>query len=414
MGVFSLLPFGEQDENGSWILRGINLPAVIPDGTTARPGVTNVVAIAPAPIPVRRVVVTNELWHESFPDLLGTLSHGRKSAVLNNRSLPPVDPVPYQYTYVYEDNGEGDIPGCADHRQPGQLAQLHRRAGHGRLAADPGRQCPGQYRPGRRILPSGLTRRTLGSSASRDVLTNASYFDFVDVPIGATNLTVWLYNDSTTILPVELYLRRGDLPTQTNFDQMLVVTSSSGYLSVNLDSVPPLNAGRYYLGVFNTNEIPQAIRLDAMVDLDPGGSVPVTYTSAGPAPILDDAVSVSTIHVTNTSPILSLDVGVRIDHPRVSDLVLTLVSPSGTRVLLDENRGGASPDGLGLNVILTNTFVTNSSYGPAASTNIIHTPSTSGNLTISYNFWSEPDTLRVYCGTNLIPHRIRLQVRSPT
>ena len=73
MGVFSLLPFGEQDQNGSWYLRGINLPAVIPDGTTAQAGVTNVVAIAPAPIAVRRVVVTNELWHESFTDLLGTL-----------------------------------------------------------------------------------------------------------------------------------------------------------------------------------------------------------------------------------------------------------------------------------------------------------------------------------------------------
>ncbi len=66
MGVFSLLPFGQQDENGSWILRGINLPAVIPDGTAALPGVTNVIAIAPAPIAVRRVVVTNELWHERF------------------------------------------------------------------------------------------------------------------------------------------------------------------------------------------------------------------------------------------------------------------------------------------------------------------------------------------------------------
>ena len=402
MGVFSLLPFGEKDESGTWILRGINLPALIPDGTTVRPGVTNVVAIAPEPIPVRRVVVTNELWHDSFPDLLGTLSHGRKSAVLNNRSLPPVAPAPYQYTYVYEDNDEGDIPAAQDTDSPGSLLNFVGEEGLGVWLLTLEDNAPGNT--GRvQNLTIRLDPQNLGSLVSRDVLTNASYFDFVDVPIGATNLTVWLYNDSTTILPVELYLRRGDLPTQTNFNQMLVVTSPSGYLSVNLDSFPPLNAGRYYLGVFNTNEIPQAIRLDAMVDLDPGGSVPVTYTSAGPAPILDDAVSVSTIHVTNTSPILSLDVGVRIDHPRVSDLVLTLVSPSGTRVLLDENRGGATPGGLGLNVILTNTFVTNSSYGPAASTNIIHTPSTSGNLTISYNFWSEPDTLRVYCGTNLIP-----------
>jgi len=183
---------------------------------------------------------------------------------------------------------------------------------------------------------------------------------------------------------------------------MLVVTSLSGYLSVNL-ATGPINAGRYYLGVFNSNAIPQAIRLDAIVDLDPGGSIPVAYTSAGMAPILDDAVSVSTIHVTNASPILSIDVGVRIDHPRVSDLVLTLVSPSGTRVLLDENRGGTSSNGMGLNVILTNISVASSSYGAAASTNIIPAPATSGNLVIDYDFWSEADTLHVYLGTNLSP-----------
>jgi hypothetical protein len=44
-----------------------------------------------------------------------------------------------------------------------------------------------------------------------------------------------------------------------------------------------------------------------------------------------------------------------------------------------------------------------SSDVPADSTNIISTTSSSGSLTIDYNFWSEPDTLHVYCGTNLTP-----------
>ena len=96
MGVFSQLPFGDQGSDGSWTLRGINLPACIADGDAALPGTTNVVAIAPAPVPVRRVVVTNEVWHEHFPDLTGTLSHGRQSAVLNHNSQPPVVPVPYR------------------------------------------------------------------------------------------------------------------------------------------------------------------------------------------------------------------------------------------------------------------------------------------------------------------------------
>ena len=144
------------------------------------------------------------------------------------------------------------------------------------------------------------------------------------------------------------------------------------------------------------------------MDLDLGGVVPVTYAAAAPILILDDAVSVSTIHIANSNPILSLDVGVRIDHPRVSNLVLTLVSPSGTRVLLDENRGGASPSGMGLDINLTNNLSASSEDGPAASTNIINTPSSSGDLAINYKFYNEPDTLHVYCGTNLIPANLIL------
>ena len=38
--------------------------------------------------------------------------------------------------------------------------------------------------------------------------------------------------------------------------------------------------------------------------------------------------------------IADVKVGVRIDHPRVSDLALHLTSPQGSRILLAENRGG--------------------------------------------------------------------------
>ena len=248
MGVFSLLPFGEQDQNGNWMLRGINLPAVIPDGSAARPGVTNVIALAPAPIPVRRVVVTNEVWHESFADLLGTLSHGRKSAVLNNHSLPPVDPVPYQYTYVYEDNGEGDIPGAQPSDGPGSLRNFIGEQGMGVWLLTMADTVSGHTG-----LVENLTIRLDPQNdingTDRQVAANAFSFDFLDVPIGATNLTVWLYNDSATPLPVGLYLRRGSLPDETNFDQMLTITPPSGCLSVDLTTLPPLNPGRYYFGV---------------------------------------------------------------------------------------------------------------------------------------------------------------------
>jgi subtilisin-like proprotein convertase family protein len=395
MGVFSLLPFAGQDQNGSWILRGINLPAVIPDATTAQPGVTNVVALAPAPIPVRRVVVTNELWHESFTDLLGTLSHGQQSAVLNNHSLPPVDPVPYQYTYIYEDNDEGDIPGSQNTDSPGSLRNFIGEQGQGVWLLTMTDDVLGHTG-----LVENLTLRldpqNVASAASRDVLTNAFSFDFLDVPLGATNLTVCLYNDSDTPLPLGLYLRRGALPSLTAFDQMLSINPPSGCLSVNLSTLPPLDPGRYYLGVFNSNAIPQTIGLDTSVDLDPGGAVPVTYASAGPTPILEDAITNASLFVSNCQPIASLDVALLVNDPNISDRVFTLISPAGTRVLLFENRGGATTNGLGGIVVRTNIFPTRTAGNYLADTNILQVGANQGTLFVDYNMYLLPDTMDVY------------------
>ena len=65
-------------------------------------------------------------------------------------------------------------------------------------------------------------------------------------------------------------------------------------------------------------------------------------------PILDDAVT--DIYLTNNlhNIISSLDVGLLISDPRVSDLAITLISPNGTRVLLFENRGALTTNGLGI------------------------------------------------------------------
>ena len=67
----------------------------------------------------------------------------------------------------------------------------------------------------------------------------------------------------------------------------------------------------------------------------------LTDATTAPVPILDDAVT--DIFLTNNlhSIISSLDVGLLLNDPRVSDLAITLISPNGTRVLLFENRGAA-------------------------------------------------------------------------
>ena len=178
MGVFSLLPFGEQDQNGNWILQGINVPALIPDGTAARPGVTNVVAIAPAPIPVRRVVVTNESGTRAFPTSSAPSLMASKSVVLNNHSLPPVDPVPYQYTYIYEDNGEGDIPGAQPTDGPGSLRNFIGEQGNGRLAADYGGHGLRPYR----VETDGQVFHQPGMSEPVSSSSSVSFSDMAKMP----------------------------------------------------------------------------------------------------------------------------------------------------------------------------------------------------------------------------------------
>src|SRR5262249_26095266 len=92
----------------------------------------------------------------------------------------------------------------------------------------------------------------------------------------------------------------------------------------------------------------------------------------------------------------AVEVGVRIDHPRVSDLMLHLIAPDGTRVLLEQNRGALDANGMGYSVFSTNIIPVSSSGGPQASTNVVDTGQTSGNINISYNFFDIPDELRVY------------------
>jgi len=55
--------------------------------------------------------------------------------------------------------------------------------------------------------------------------------------------------------------------------------------------------------------------------------------------------------VTNDFLVGAVEVGVRIDHPRIADLDLHLVSPQGTRLLLSENRGHTN---IAYGVTLTN------------------------------------------------------------
>ena len=83
-------------------------------------------------------------------------------------------------------------------------------------------------------------------------------------------------------------------------------------------------------------------------------------------------------------------------------MVFTLISPSGTRVLLFENRGGATTNGLGGTVLRTNIFPTRTAGDYMANTNILHVGTNQGTLFVSYDMYTEPDTMHVYYDNVLI------------
>jgi subtilisin-like proprotein convertase family protein len=98
----------------------------------------------------------------------------------------------------------------------------------------------------------------------------------------------------------------------------------------------------------------------------------------------------------------SVDVGLRIDHPRVSDLAVTLISPRGTRVLLVENRGGTDPNGFGSSLTVTNFVPVAATGGAAGQTNYIDTGAFAGDITIDYTFFELPDQMTVYYNDALL------------
>src|SRR6202041_2886955 len=113
--------------------------------------------------------------------------------------------------------------------------------------------------------------------------------------------------------------------------------------------------------------------------------------SIGNEPIPDDAVMDSTNYVGQNSKVVSAEVGVRINHPRESDLVMTLISPAGTRVLLAENRGGLDNHGYGSGLYLTNYSGPINSGSFTGNTNVINVLANGGTLLINYNFFQVAD-----------------------
>ena len=400
-GDSSPIPFGSTDEQGNFHGYGHRRFAPIPDDNAQGVDVFVLAFGRALPRLTKSAVATNTISHELMGDLVGTLTHRGTAdfAVLNNHS--PDTPVVNQ-TFLYDDTGK--VPGSRRTDGPGSLLNFRGKKASGVWNLKEVDNALGHLGTNNQFGLFLENQQDLEDGATFHLVAGQCDDAFFTVPPEATNMTlnVLLTNGAG---PLFVEICTFDAPQCAAGCKSTLMSPPGGSLSIGINDDPPLNAGTYIVTFCNLG--PDTIDFFAQVTNQLGPSLDGTgikFAVNGPVPILDDAVTTSIRHIntTNTACIRTLEVGVRIDHPRVSDLVLHLISPDGTRFLLSENRGGLSGEGMGNNIFATNIIPVSSSGGPDASTNVVDTGMVSGTMQISYDFFQIPDDMRVYYGTNLI------------
>lgn len=364
-------PFSSRDSSNNIVAQVIPLPTPIPDGTPDAPGGTNLFALVFEPdVTVQRVYVTNRIYHEEAGDLIGIISHTDSSpdgtdasVTLNNhRTWTGYENPAAPYNIIYDDSDEGDlgdettIPPVFLPDGPGRLRDFVGQKAFGiwnYTISDNAMFHTGAVEELTLVIQPASTNNDDAVNLTATILPMRWLYAGFRVPADATNVQVCLTTDG----PAEVYLRRGDFPTLTLFDKKSNMVPPGACMNYDFNDSPPLSAGRYFVGVYNPGA--NAIHVHLVVTVQRGLLSDRTTTAANDnlTSLTDDATTNSTIFVTNRGIITSVEVDVRLNHPRVSDLALHLTSPGGTRLLLAENRGHDSTNGYGVSV--SNFVVTN-------------------------------------------------------
>jgi subtilisin-like proprotein convertase family protein/subtilisin family serine protease len=335
-------PFSQKDSNGVVVVNGLGVPVDIPDGNSESATPVYVFGYCLEEIQIRNVVVTNRLTHQTGGDLFGQLDHNGRQSVLNNhRGF-----VGTNITFIYDDSDSGQMPNSTPTDLPGTLRNFWGDEGQGTwqlTMVDNALSAVGRVEAlSIRLEPAINTNDNDFTTVT--ILPNRWFFTVVDVPRDAISLKIDVVPEGGD---VDVFVGRNYIPDDVIFDYYERFSPPGGTLEITPSSIPPLSAGQYFIALRNPNSFPITVRLRIRVERDLNSAVTNIYSATGSIPLLDDAVTTSLIPVTNSQEVVDVRVGVRIRHERASDLVLSLVSPAGTRVILAENRGGNSVLGYG-------------------------------------------------------------------
>jgi len=394
--LFSELPFSETDTNGSTILRVTPLPAVVGAGEAPAQNLALAFAAPPSPLTPRRVVVSTTVSQSGDAALLADLRHSGRAVTL--RDFSDDGPLTNR-VFSFDDSLEKDIPGALQSAGPGTLGQFAGRSGSG----------PWVLRflnlSGQATLRDTsiviYPQQSAEAGIDASVFAGACRDEFVEVPPGATNIVL-----GTRLLagsgPVQVAFAPVDYAGNTYNLVTLDSALTNGAVRVDPWSNPPIAPGLWRARICNSGSETADLALSFSSTTNSARDS-VCRTRLGSAHAIADAnMSTFALRVTNDGSIHSVEAGVRLVHPRLSDLALCLVSPQGTRVLLDSLRGGVSTNGMGHDIVVTNVFPVSSSGGPQVSTNRIDLKRTSGTITVNYSFYAIADSMRIYYETNLI------------
>ena len=419
--IFTDTPFGSLDQNGDESVNALNAPVLIPDGTATKPGYSIVFGIALYPITLQNVIITNDIYDQNFGDLVGSVTHSGISVGLNSHDS--IGPGAYQLIYDAEGT---NTPGSRPVDGPGTLQSYVGNSGQGVWQFTEENSSLGQTGE---VLNTQMFLKKYQNPRDGLFVTvepGQWFYTYLTIPAGYTNLELFgvntngIANRITANSPnaMQMYLNTGSDPNQTTylFETNLDVIPppfaplpppfplQPGPWNVISDG-PPLQPGTYYIGLYNPGTAAETVYLLAVLNGLSGVVQPSLFTATNTVPIINDAVTSSTnttIVISNSPAIIaSVNVGVVVQYPRISDLAFTLVGPQGQRVLLMENRGGPTATNAGGVFYITNSLATttaNGSFEPQ--TNSYNVQNNSGSLSLFFNAYTIPDQICVYYGND--------------
>ena len=355
IGVSSDQPF-EQDRNGQSILIGVPLTAAVLDGTARRPSAGTMLAIGLSNRRVANVTITNQVFHENLPDLVGVMSHGQTRVVLNNHTFG-TNGLPYgTNVFIYNDNPMFNVPNSRPTDGPGSLNFFAGQKVIGPWFLEMIDNSPshtGQVQLLTVVIDPLRDPLLFGNTITDTVSPFQINYYPIDVPPNATNLT-FRFANMTPGGRLEFYIRRDQLPTTNIYEFTTNVVAPGAVFSF-----PVIGGGTYFVGLRNPTGV--GVTFDLTVDALFANDSDIFFDHRGEIADVPDNTTTNAIIDFNLDKIVAdVQVGVRMKHPRTADIELALISPQGTRVLLAENRGQTNNVGFGSLTILTNGFTNGS------------------------------------------------------